>query len=39
MTEGLPVCAGVAMGVERLLMALTGAATIGEVMAFSADRA
>ena len=39
MAEGLPVCAGVAMGVERLLMALTGAAKIGEVMAFSADRA
>lgn len=39
MTAGLPVCAGVAMGVERLLMALSGAASIHEVMAFPADRA
>ena len=39
MQHGLPHCAGVAMGVERLLMALTGATSIGAVMAFSADRA
>ena len=39
MTGGLPVCAGVALGVERLLMALSGAASIHEVMAFPADRA
>lgn len=32
---GLGHCAGAAMGIERLLMALTGASTIGEVMAFT----
>jgi lysyl-tRNA synthetase class 2 len=33
--EGLPECGGIALGVDRLLMLLTGATTIGEVQAFS----
>lgn len=32
--QGLPPCGGIALGVDRLLMALTGTADIGEVMAF-----
>ncbi len=32
---GLPDCAGVALGVDRLLMKLIGAAHIGEVIAFT----
>lgn len=32
--QGMPPCSGVALGVERLLMALSGARQITEVMAF-----
>lgn len=34
MEHGLPSCSGVALGIERLLMALSGARQISEVMAF-----
>ncbi len=36
---GLPACAGVAVGVDRLLMAMTGSASIGDVLAFAFDGA
>lgn len=36
---GLPACAGVALGVERLLMGMTGAEEIADVIAFPFDRA
>jgi len=39
LANGLPECAGVALGVDRLLMALTGRSHIGEVIPFPADRA
>ena len=35
---GMPSCAGVAMGVDRLLMQLEGADSITQVMPFSWDR-
>jgi len=35
---GLPKCAGVAIGVDRLLMVLTGKSCISEVLAFPFDR-
>jgi elongation factor P--(R)-beta-lysine ligase len=35
----LPVCAGVALGVDRLLMALNGSERIADVVAFPFDRA
>ena len=37
--HGLPECAGVALGVDRLLMNLCDAATISEVTAFPSSRA
>lgn len=38
LAAGLPDCAGVALGVDRLLMQLTGAASISEVLAFDFSR-
>ncbi len=35
--RGLPPCGGVALGVDRLLMALAGASTIAEVTAFGGE--
>jgi lysyl-tRNA synthetase class 2 len=37
--RGLPDCAGVALGVERLLMAMAGTDDIADVLAFAFDRA
>ena len=36
---GMPDCAGVALGIERLLMALAGTGRIGDVLAFDFARA
>lgn len=35
LTEGIPECAGIAMGVDRLLMRLSGCADIAQVMPFA----
>ena len=39
MASGMPECAGVAMGLDRILMLLTGLEFIDEVVSFSWDRA
>ncbi|WP_336366243.1 EF-P lysine aminoacylase EpmA [Marinobacter sp. C2H3] len=39
LSAGLPECAGVAMGLDRLLMLKTGAEDIAEVLAFPVERA
>ena len=36
---GLPACCGIAMGLDRLLVLMTGAASIDDVLAFPTDRA
>ncbi|MES9960602.1 MAG: EF-P lysine aminoacylase EpmA [Sedimenticola sp.] len=37
--QGLPSCAGVALGIDRLLMRVTGATHVDQVLAFPIDRA
>ncbi len=39
MKAGLPICSGVALGFDRLLMLALGAESVSEVMAFPFDRA
>lgn len=39
LAQGLPNCAGVAMGLDRLLMLITGIENIDEVLSFSVSRA
>ena len=36
---GLPDCSGVALGVDRLVMLALGAEQLGDVIAFTVDRA
>jgi lysyl-tRNA synthetase class 2 len=35
---GLPACAGIAMGIDRLVMLLTDTTDIGEVVAFTPEQ-
>ncbi len=39
LASGLPACAGVALGMDRLLMAMLGTARIADVLAFDFRRA
>lgn len=39
LAQGLPECAGVALGLDRLLMLLLGKAALAEVLAFESSRA
>ena len=39
LTHGMPDCAGVAMGIDRLLMLMLGTDNINDVLAFDFDRA
>ena len=39
LNHGMPDCSGVALGIDRLLMRLTGAGHIRDVLAFPLDRA
>ena len=39
LASGLPACAGVALGVDRLLMAMLGTDRISDVVAFAFERA
>jgi lysyl-tRNA synthetase class 2 len=39
LAHGLPTCAGVALGVDRLLMAMLGTERIADVLAFDFGRA
>lgn len=39
MTQGIPACAGVALGIDRLAMLLLRASSIGDVIAFPFERA
>ncbi|MFZ5756961.1 MAG: EF-P lysine aminoacylase EpmA [Pseudomonadota bacterium] len=38
LSHGMPACSGIALGVDRLLLLRTGAGSLDQVLAFSADR-